>query len=98
MLDADGHPVQARWPAMLERLILRPDPAEGDVDPEGPASERIPQSGELPGSEEAPGSGKDSGTPSGRDPERIAATTGGTGFRLADCVQALCENVLSRVA
>ena len=98
VLDADGHPVQARWPAMLERLILRPDPAEGDVDPEGPSSERIPQSGELPGSEEAPGSGKDSGTPSGRDPERIAATTGGTGFRLADCVQALCENVLSRVA
>lgn len=28
------------------------------------------------------------------DPERIAATTGGAGFRLADCVDALCSSVL----
>lgn len=32
------------------------------------------------------------------DPERIAATTGGAGFRLADCVDALCRNVMDRAA
>lgn len=33
-----------------------------------------------------------------RDPERIAATTGGAGFRLADCVDALCRNVVRSAA
>ena len=42
--------------------------------------------------------GRAPGTPDGQDPERIAATTGGEGFCLADCVQALCESVLVRAA
>ncbi|MFI8776958.1 DUF222 domain-containing protein [Brachybacterium paraconglomeratum] len=67
VLDADGRPVQARWPAMLERLILRPDASADSLRED-------------------------------RDPERIAATTGGAGFRLADCVQAMCESVLARAA
>ena len=33
-----------------------------------------------------------------RDPERIAATTGGAGFRLADCVDALCHHVMELAA
>ncbi|MDN5685993.1 MAG: HNH endonuclease [Brachybacterium sp.] len=32
------------------------------------------------------------------DPGRIAATTGGAGFRLADCVDALCSSVLESAA
>ncbi|WP_422116212.1 hypothetical protein [Brachybacterium sp. UNK5269] len=32
------------------------------------------------------------------DPERIAATTGGAGFRLADCVDLLCRSVLELAA
>ncbi|WP_193104451.1 HNH endonuclease signature motif containing protein [Brachybacterium sp. FME24] len=32
------------------------------------------------------------------DPERIAATTGGFGFRLADCVDVLCSNVVKSAA
>ena len=80
VLDADGHPVQARWPAMFERLILRPDPGAHPPEPvvHG-ASDGCAESEDL-------------------DPERIAATTGGAGFRLADCVQVLCENILTRAA
>ncbi|WP_062946699.1 HNH endonuclease signature motif containing protein [Brachybacterium sp. sponge] len=77
VLDADGRPVQARWPAMLERLILRPDAATDGA---------------------APVAHGGTGTPDNRDLERIAATTGGAGFRLADCVQALCESVQARAA
>ena len=78
VLDAEGRSVQARWPAMFERLILRPDHREQPLES---------------------GSGADApDAPEGRDPERIAATTGGAGFRLADCVQVLCENVLPRAA
>ncbi|MGO1422917.1 MAG: hypothetical protein ACTHVK_05470, partial [Brachybacterium sp.] len=32
------------------------------------------------------------------DPERIAATTGGAGFRLADCVDALCMSAVELAA
>lgn len=32
------------------------------------------------------------------DPERIAATTGGEGFRLADCVDALCSSIVELAA
>ncbi|WP_394216142.1 DUF222 domain-containing protein [Brachybacterium vulturis] len=32
------------------------------------------------------------------DPERIAATTGGAGFRLADCVDALCRSAVDLAA
>lgn len=32
------------------------------------------------------------------DPERIAAPTGGAGFRLADCVDTLCQNVVALAA
>ncbi|APX31710.1 hypothetical protein BH708_02095 [Brachybacterium sp. P6-10-X1] len=32
------------------------------------------------------------------DPERIAATTGGAGFGLADCVEVLCRNLLEPAA
>ena len=32
------------------------------------------------------------------DPERIAATTGGAGFRLADCVDALCRSAVELAA
>lgn len=79
VLDVDGHPVQARWPAMFEELIVQPVRT---------GSSSASASSSAPGSD----------APSGRDPERIAATTGGAGFRLADCVQALCQSVLARAA
>ncbi|WP_157975664.1 hypothetical protein, partial [Brachybacterium sp. YJGR34] len=64
VFDAQGVPVQARWPADHEHLTLsRPRPPE----------------------------------PSG-DPERIAAATGGYGFHLADCVDALLHNLLDLAA
>lgn len=89
VLDADGHPVQARWPAMLEHLALRPDTSvDGSTGPMGPA--RAEQA-----SEQHPGA-RHPGAPA--DPERIASTTGGAGFRLADCVDALCQNVVELAA
>ncbi|GAA1488670.1 HNH endonuclease signature motif containing protein [Brachybacterium sacelli] len=43
--------------------------------------------------------GSASSAPTGpADPERIAATTGGAGFRLADCVDVLCRNVVELAA
>lgn len=87
VVDADGRPVQARWPAMLERLILRPDHGDSPLDaPEASDALETSDAPDLPNA------------PDGRDPERIAATTGGAGFSRADCVQALCENVLARAA
>ncbi|MDN5686727.1 MAG: HNH endonuclease [Brachybacterium sp.] len=84
VLDADGHPVQARWPAMLEHLALRPDTGEdGATGPMG--SSHVQQA-----SEQHPGARA--------DPERIASTTGGAGFRLADCVDALCQNAVELAA
>ncbi|APX33775.1 hypothetical protein BH708_14840 [Brachybacterium sp. P6-10-X1] len=75
VLDSAGRPVQARWPAMLEHLALRPDTGEdGATGPTSPA--HVQQA----------------------DPERIAATTGGAGFRLADCVDALCQNAVELAA
>lgn len=103
VLDAAGRPVQARWPAMLERLILRPDVTTDVAVPstgrgaEAVEGERAEGDG-LVGDGHSRAAGRAPGTPDGRDPERIAATTGGEGFRLADCVQALCESVLVRAA
>ncbi|MDN5820528.1 MAG: HNH endonuclease [Brachybacterium sp.] len=66
VVDAEGRPVQARWPAMLEHLSIRTvTAATDDAD---------------------------------ADPERIAATTGGAGFRLADCVDALCRSAVELAA
>ena len=70
VVDAAGRPVQARWPAMLEKLALRL----------------------------VPPAGRETGAGIDPDPERIAATTGGAGFRLADCVDALCRNVVHPTA
>jgi hypothetical protein len=89
-VDADGRPVQARWPAMFEHLILRPEHGEHPL--EAPGTPEASGALGLPSGPDAPAA------PGGPDPERIAATTGGAGFRLADCVQALCENVLKRAA
>ena len=73
VLDADGRPVQARWPAELEHVVLRAEDGtpryRGSVD-----------------------------TAPGQDPARIAPTTGGAGFRLADCVDALLLNVVGLAA
>ena len=74
VVDADGCPVQARWPAMLEHLSIRRSPATTST------SEAPSTNGIRP------------------DPERIAATTGGEGFRLADCVAALCDNAVALAA
>ena len=80
VLDSDGHPVQARWPAMLEHLAMRPDTGEDSgADQTGPAGVQQTSTQQA-------------------DPERIAATTGGAGFRLADCVDALCQNVVELAA
>ena len=103
VLDEAGRPVQARWPAMLERLILRPDvptdvaapsAGRGAATAEG---ERAEGDGPV-GEDHSTTAGRAPGTPDGQDPERIAATRGGEGFRLADCVQVLCESVLVRAA
>ncbi|MGO2607423.1 MAG: DUF222 domain-containing protein [Brachybacterium tyrofermentans] len=45
-----------------------------------------------------PPAGRETGGGIDPDPERIAATTGGAGFRLADCVDALCRNVVHPTA
>ncbi|ASK66034.1 hypothetical protein CFK39_09650 [Brachybacterium avium] len=66
VVDAEGRPVQARWPAMLEHLSIRTLTSATDED--------------------------------GADPERIAASTGGAGFRLADCVDALCRSAMELAA
>lgn len=62
VIDAEGRPVQACWPATLERLAFH---------------RRIIAAAEPDA-----------------DPTRIAATTGGAGFRLADCVDALCQSAV----
>lgn len=62
VIDAEGRPVQARWPATLERFAFR----------------RSIVAAAEPGG----------------DPTRIAATTGGADFRLADCVDALCQSAV----
>lgn len=103
VLDEAGRPVQARWPAMLERLILRQDVLTDDTAPctEGGAGAAAADEAEGDGpvgDDHSTTDGRAPGLPDGRDPERIAATTGGEGFRLADCVQALCESVLVRAA
>jgi hypothetical protein len=100
VLDSTGLPVQARWPALYERLLFaRPENAPTP----GPAA-----AGEgLPGAEEhRPDDGHptdaEGGPPGARerrpDPGRIAATTGGEGFRLADCVDALLQHTLDLAA
>ncbi|MFD4007585.1 DUF222 domain-containing protein [Brachybacterium paraconglomeratum] len=103
VLDEAGRPVQARWPAMLERLILRPDVPTDDTAPctEGGAGAAAADEAEGDGpvgEDHSTTAGRAPGTRDGQDPERIAATTGGEGFCLADCVQALCESVLVRAA
>jgi hypothetical protein len=75
---------------MFEHLILRPEHGEHPL--EAPGTPEASGALGLPSGPDAPAA------PGGPDPERIAATTGGAGFRLADCVQALCENVLKRAA
>lgn len=66
VIDAEGRPVQARWPAMLEHFAFRRNAIVAED--------------------------------SDADPARIAATTGGEGFRLADCVDALCTSAVELAA
>ncbi|WP_193105071.1 HNH endonuclease signature motif containing protein [Brachybacterium sp. FME24] len=82
VVDSDGRPVQARWPAMLEHLSIRSSTSISTAD-DG-----------TTGSSDSTGSAP----PPKADPERIAATTGGAGFRLADCVDALCQSVVELAA
>lgn len=102
VLDAGGRPVQARWPAMLERLILRPEVTRSVEAPSAQGGTGTTATGgaigDGPVDDDASADGSAPGTSDSRDPERIAATTGGAGFRLADCVQAMCESVLARAA
>ena len=85
VLDPEGRPVEARWPAMLEHLLF----ARGT---------ETARAGRPESEERSPGpSAQGSGGPDA-DPARIAATTGGDGFRLADCVDALLESVLDLAA
>lgn len=102
VLDAGGRPVQARWPAMLERLILRPEVTRSVEAPSAQGGTGTTATGgamgDGPVDDDASADGSAPGTSESRDPERIAATTGGAGFRLADCVQAMCESVLARAA
>ncbi|WP_394214796.1 HNH endonuclease signature motif containing protein [Brachybacterium vulturis] len=90
VLDESGRPVTARWPALLEQLALRhlPDAPDAEVRSTASASASVPASG---ASDDGPG-------PVGERSDRIAATTGGAGFRLADCVDALCRAVVERAA
>src|SRR5690625_4267169 len=77
VLDTSGHPVQARWPAMLEHLTLHKTPTGKTAD--------------QAESQQAAGH-------HGPDPTRIAPTTGGTGFNLANCVDTLLHNILQLTA
>src|SRR5699024_5821624 len=77
VLDTTGHPVQARWPAMLEHLTLYKTPTGKTAD--------------QAESQQAAGH-------HGPDPTRIAPTTGGTGFNLANCVDTLLHNILQLTA
>lgn len=88
VLDSDGMPVQAAWPAMLEHLVIRRGTALGGG-PDAPTSE-------LPSAD--PDLAHGAGPEVDPDPERIAATTRGEGFSLAACVDVLCENVLRLAA
>ena len=87
---------------MLERLILRPEVTRSVEAPSAQGGTGTTATGgaigDGPVDDDASADGSAQSMAEDRDPERIAATTDGTGFRLADCVQALCENVLSRVA
>ena len=73
VLDRSSSPVQARWPAMFERVTARPVHSE----PPG-----VRTAGPEPLRHES----------TDQDPVRIAATTGGEGFRLADVVDALVHS------
>ncbi|WP_299304340.1 HNH endonuclease signature motif containing protein [uncultured Brachybacterium sp.] len=77
VVDADGRPVQARWPAMFEHLLFR---STIDTKDDGARDTTC------------------SAPPPAADPERIAATTGGEGFRLADCVDVLCSSIVELAA
>ncbi|MFC7465855.1 DUF222 domain-containing protein [Brachybacterium sp. GCM10030252] len=85
VVDAEDRPVQARWPAMLERVRTRPSPGvQGD------------EAGEA--AEAGKDDGHDTPPPGSADPRRIAARTGGQGFSLSACVDALCQNVVTLAA
>ncbi|MGP9846132.1 DUF222 domain-containing protein [Brachybacterium sp. 107] len=85
VVDVEGRPVQARWPAMLEHLSTR----------RVPAANSSADTASIASTDAGSSSGTDGIRP---DPERIAATTGGEGFRLADCVAALCDNAVELAA
>ncbi|MDN5899625.1 MAG: HNH endonuclease [Brachybacterium sp.] len=84
VLDDSGRPVTARWPALLERMTVRGLPVV-------PGAEVLSTASASGSSDDGPG-------PVGERPDRIAATTGGAGFRIADCVDALCRAVVERAA
>ena len=77
VLDTTGHPVQARWPAMLEHLTVHTTPT---------------------GKTAAQAESQPAGGHHGPDPTRIAPTTGGAGFNLANCVDTLLHNILQLTA
>jgi hypothetical protein len=88
VLDCSGSPVQARWPAMLEHVSTRPAATR-------PADERPAETGSTDQGQADQGR---SAAAMNDDPTRIAATTGGAGFRLADVVDALCLSAVGLAA
>ncbi|MGP9537298.1 DUF222 domain-containing protein [Brachybacterium sp. AOP43-C2-M15] len=87
VLDGTGRPVQARWPALFEHLLVARE--EEPSVPVGPGADGA----RTDDDEGPPGAGA---RPT--DPARIAATTGGEGFCLADCVDALLQHTLDLAA
>ena len=71
---------------MLEHITIRHTPTP-ETDPAG-----------TPGGDPADPEHTDPEHTAPADPTRIAATTGGAGFRLADCVDTLLHNVLQLAA
>ena len=92
VVDAEGRPIQARWPAMLEHFAFR-----GIITTENDTKKDATRANWAGGGNRTSGT-TGAALPSTADPERIASTTGGEGFRLADCVDVLCRNVVELAA
>src|SRR5699024_6936429 len=106
VLDTTGHPVQARWPAMLEHLTLHTTPtgktaAQAESQPaashQGPDPTRTAPTTDTATSAARAESQQAAGhhRPA---PTRIAPTTAGAGFNLATCVDTLLHNILQLTA
>lgn len=78
---------------MIEHLSLREAPQTPAQIPAQPSAP--PSVAGVPGTEEPVTTRS---TRADADPERIAATTGWAGFRLADCVDVPCRSILQPAA